>query len=175
MPTRSPMPKSDADLIPRENLIVTTYKVQPHRPALRKRRASLPHHVYFITKCLLVPDMKALVIPACAEILINSIIWARDAGWWRILGFTVMPDHYHLIVGLGEIKSLSDAIAGVSKYTARNINQYIGRTGSLWEEGFYDHMLRGRGDFDNILEYTHRNPVKKGLIEMSVAKTSWSS
>ena len=80
-----------------------------------------------------------------------------------------MPDHYHLILGLGEIKSLSDAIAGVSKYTARRINEHLVRQGALWEEGFYDHMLRDRKDFDGVLTYTHWNPVEGGLVEVPEA------
>ena len=149
--------------------MVTFRKEEPHRSDLREGRVSLPYHAYFITKCLAVPGEETLSIPACAEIVIDSIIWARDAGWWRILGFCVMPNHYHLIVGLGEIKSLSDAIAGVNKFTARTINQHMKRKGSLWEEGFYDHMIRDRGDFEDILEYTHRNPVEKGLVEIPEA------
>ena len=39
----------------------------------------------------------------------------------------------------------------------------------LWEEGFYDHRIRDRGDFEDILEYTHRNPVEKGLVEIPEA------
>jgi len=124
----------------------------------------LPDHAYFITKCLFVPGTDTLVISACAESVITSLIWARGAGWWRILGFVVMPDHYHLILVLGEVKTLSDAIAGVSKYTARRINEHVGRRGTLWEEGFYDHMLRDREDFDGVLTYTHWNPVERWLM-----------
>ena len=53
----------------------------PHRSALRRGRISLPDHAYFITKCSLVPGTDTLVIPACAEIVITSLVWARDAGW----------------------------------------------------------------------------------------------
>jgi REP element-mobilizing transposase RayT len=113
---------------------------------------------------MLMPNADVLVIPACAEIVINSLIWARDKDWWRILGFVIMPDHYHLIFGLGAVKTLSDVIAGISKYTARRINEYLGKHGSLWEEGFYDHILRDREDFDGILKYTHWNPVERGLV-----------
>jgi REP element-mobilizing transposase RayT len=129
----------------------------------------LPDHAYFITKCLFAPTTDTLVIPACAGIVITSLIWARDAGWWRILGFVIMPDHYHLILVLGEVKTLSDAIAGVSKYTARHINEHMGRRGTLWEEGFYDHMLRDREDFDRVLTYTHWNPVERGLVDVPEA------
>jgi REP element-mobilizing transposase RayT len=109
--------------------------------------------------------MDALVHPCCAEILIQSFLWARDRKWFRILGFVVMPNHYHLGLGLRSEKSLSEAISSIDKYSARNINQALGRTGPLWEEGFYEHAIRDRRDFDDILAYMHGNPVQGGLCE----------
>lgn len=135
----------------------------PHRSALRKGRRSIPGQAYFLTKCIGARGAKDLMRPACADIVVNSFIETQGMGWWRLLGFAVMPDHYHLIVGLGNVKSLSDAVAGVSKFTARRVNPLLGRDGAFWEEGFYDHMIRMRSDFDRILAYVHNNPVVAGL------------
>lgn len=134
----------------------------PHRSALRKGRVSLPNQAYFITKCALLP---VLGKGDCAEIVVQSLLWARDAGWWRILGFAVMPDHYHLAMALGEAKDLSYVMYSIDRFTATQMNKLLGRTGSLWEEGFYDHAIRDRRDFDDILEYIHSNPVAAGLAE----------
>lgn len=135
---------------------------KPHRSDLRKGRVSLVDQAYFITKCLGCP---VLTLPECAEILIGSFMWARNNYWWRILGFIIMPNHYHLLVGLGETKSLSEAMYSVDRYTASRINRFLGRQGNLWEEGFYDHAIRDRRDFDDILDYFHNNPLEAGLIE----------
>ncbi len=137
----------------------------PHRSALRRGRHSVPGRAYFLTKCTLFPDTEDLIQQACAEVVINSLIWAASEEWIRILGFVIMPDHYHLNLGLGKKKTLSQVMESIGKFTARQINQHLGREGTFWEEGFYDHMIRNRQEFDRILEYIHNNPVAAGLVE----------
>lgn len=74
-----------------------------------------------------------------------------------------MPVHYHIIVGLSSPKALSDIMASIDKYTARRINKFLGRKGTLWQDGFYEHMVRDREDYDGILAYVHNNAVEAGL------------
>jgi REP element-mobilizing transposase RayT len=138
---------------------------RPYRSALRKGRRSLPNHAYFLTKCTLVPGTDVLARPDCAEIVIGSLTWALEQSWFRILGFVVMPDHYHVNIGLGVRKTLSQVMESIGKYTARRINKLLGQEGSFWEEGFYDHLIRNREDFGKILEYVHNNSVMAGLVE----------
>jgi REP element-mobilizing transposase RayT len=97
--------------------------------------------------------------------IIDSLLWARDNEWWRILGFVVMPTHYHLTFGLGDKKTLSEAMYSVDRFTASRLNSILGRSGQFWEEGFYDHAIRDRVDFDGILAYIHNNPVSAGLVD----------
>lgn len=125
----------------------------------------MPGKAYFITKCALVPEDPILTKPGCADVVVDALLWARNSGWWRVLGFVVMPDHYHAALALGNTKSLSDAMWSIGKYTAARINRLLGRTGGLWEEGFYDHLIRDRDDFDEVLKYVHENPVAAGLVE----------
>ena len=127
----------------------------------------MPGQAYFITKCAL---DRVLTTDDCAELVIASFLWARDNAWWRILGFVVMPDHYHLAICLLGTKTLSEVLHSISRFTANRINANLGRSGPVWEEGFYDHAIRDRVDFDGILAYMHDNPVKAVLTE---AADSW--
>jgi len=144
------------------------YMGQPSRTShssdLRKGRISLAGHIYFITKCASHTVGNALAVPECAELVISSLMCARDKGWWRILGFTIMPDHYHALIGLTGAR-LSSIMASVDKYTARRINERLRRQGSFWQDGFYEHLVRDRKDYDDILSYIHNNPVQAGLAQ----------
>jgi len=135
------------------------------RSALRKGRFSAPNNAYFITKCIYDRKQALLSKPACAEILIQAFLYGREQGWYRMLGFVIMPDHYHLIIALGQTKSLKQVMSSINKFAARRINIALKRSGRFWEEGFYDHQIRDRRDFDSILEYVHNNPVTAGLVQ----------
>ena len=137
----------------------------PHRSSLRKGRMSLPGCAYFITKCVEDYDTKVLARPGCAGIVIESLEWLANENIAHICGLVVMPNHYHTVVGLGEVKSLQGIMESIGKYTARRINRILGRSGSFWEEGFHDHLIRDRQDFEDILLYMHYNPVRAGLVE----------
>ena len=101
----------------------------------------------------------------CAEIVINSLKWLHDTHLIRLCGFVIMPNHYHVILGLGKKKTLSEVMENTNKYSARQINKFLKRRGRFWEEGFYDHCMHSRADFEKFLFYVHSNPVKAGLIE----------
>jgi REP element-mobilizing transposase RayT len=100
----------------------------------------------------------------CAEVVIRAFAWSRDQGWCRLLGFVVMPDHYHLIIALGEVKTLDRLLSTINRFSAKQINDILGSSGAFWEEGYYDHQIRDRTDFDAILGYVHDNPVADGLV-----------
>jgi REP element-mobilizing transposase RayT len=136
------------------------------RSELRKGRVSVAGGSYFLTKCLLDRGLDTFSRAGFAEILIDSFVWARDQGWYRLLGFVVMPDHYHLVIGLGERKPLDRVMQSLNRFTAGQVNEALDRSGMLWEEGYYDHLLRDRRDFDAVLEYVHNNPVEAGLVEL---------
>lgn len=145
---------------------------RPRQAALRKGRVSLPNQCYFITKCTLPHMGPFLAEPGAAEIVANCLLWARDHAWWRILGFCIMPGHYHMAVALGTTKTLSEAVAGVDKFTATQANRLLSRQGGFWEAGYYDHAIRDRRDLDTILEYMHQNPVVAALADRA---ESWDS
>ena len=144
---------------------MTKQQIPPHSAALRKGRRSIPGWPYFITKRSSAPEIDYLIRPECAHLVIESFLWAAQQNWWINLGFVVMPDHYHMILGLGNVKTLSEAIGSVDRFVARRINALIGAEGRFWQEGFYDHAIRNRKEFDPILTYVHNNPVKAGLVE----------
>jgi putative transposase len=86
-----------------------------------------------------------------------------------------MPDHVHLLIGLGESKSLSRSMADFSKFTAAKINLIRLRDGSIWQKGFYDRRIRRSAEkCPELLEYIHQNPVRKGLCS-NVSEWSWST
>ena len=147
---------------------------------LRKGRYSEAGRAYFVTKCVLKRDQRPLARSDCARQVIDSFMWARDRGWFQILGFVIMPDHYHLVLGLGEVLPLDAMMRRLNSYLAHEITRMLGSPGNFRQRGFYEHAIRDRQDFDVILAYVHRNRVEAGLVEepenwpWSTAHPTWA-
>ena len=48
--------------------------------------------------------------------------------------------------------------------SAHTINKMIGRSGPLWDEESFDHVLRSWESWEEKREYIRQNPVRAGLV-----------
>lgn len=76
--------------------------------------------------------------------------------------YCVMPDHVHLMViltGRHGDRPLQDIIGRLKSYTDHLYRQQTGLR--LWQEGYYDHVIRSQADFDAAAEYIRTNPARR--------------
>ena len=76
----------------------------------------------------------------------------------------VMPDHVHFVLKLQD-GGLSEGIARFSLLSTQRIHEIVTTRGPVWQDGFYDHALRGERSLNAYLLYMARNPVRAGLVE----------
>jgi REP element-mobilizing transposase RayT len=82
----------------------------------------------------------------------------------------VMPDHVHLLfTAIRDTKGWTFALPEIMKAikgcSARSINKLSGRTGPVWQDESFDHVLRGDESLRETIEYIRQNPVRKGLVQ----------
>lgn len=131
----------------------------PGYSALRIFRESKPNAEYFLTINLAMrgrglerQQLTAAVIGQCDRL--------EAENHWLVRTATVMPDHLHLLVRMGESISLEDCI----KLLKGRLSPCL-RTRSLrWQDGFYEHQLRRADDVLPIFLYIYLNPYRAGLI-----------
>jgi len=80
----------------------------------------------------------------------------------------IMPDHTHLLFTAlrdadGWTYALPEILRAIKGASARSINKLIGRTGPVWQDESFDHVLRGNEGLLETVEYIRQNPVRKGL------------
>ena len=88
-----------------------------------------------------------------------------------------MPDHCHLLLtplrkSDGWNYSLPEIMHAVKGASARRINVLLGRSGAVWQEEFFHHVLRSNESLAEKVEYVCRNPVRAGLVA-SVGEYPW--
>lgn len=118
---------------------------------------------YFLTFC--VRGRRALFVED--ELVTLTLAQFRQAAAlhrFAILAYCLMPDHAHLLVE--GLDSRSDLRRFASAAKQRSGAAYALRCGGpLWQEGFYDRVLRRSEDVQVVARYVLANPVRAGLVD----------
>lgn len=129
----------------------------PHARNLRKGRQSERARVYLVTTVTLnrTPWFRDL---SNARRLVRALMEAQERRLADTLAYTVMPDHLHWLLVLGEVRDLSRVVGGVKSLSAHRIGQRV------WQPGFHDHALRRDEDLVAVARYVLANPLRAGLV-----------
>ncbi len=99
--------------------------------------------------------------PATRDTFLRSLEQTRTRYDFDILGYVVMPEHVHLLVGepydrnVPLFKSLQSLKLSVSKRLAQR---------PFWQTRYYDFNVLSHDKRVEKLHYMHRNPVTRGLV-----------
>ena len=80
-----------------------------------------------------------------------------------VFGYCLMPDHVHLLVGPVPGCDLVTFVGQFKNLTQRAFWR-LGRRGKIWQQSFWDHLLRAEEDVAVVLSYILNNPVRAGLV-----------
>lgn len=108
-----------------------------------------------------------------AALLLDTLNFIRMDGT-LLLAFAIMPDHLHALLAPGDNTTISRVVQSIKGYSARQINARRDRTGQLWQQGFYDRVIRDDVQMEATISYIHANPVTEGLSPTPEAYL-WSS
>ncbi|MGD9929865.1 MAG: transposase [Mangrovibacterium sp.] len=84
--------------------------------------------------------------------------------------YAIMPNHVHWVFELfrkdqeGNPVYLQDLLQSVKRFSARQINMTLNRTGALWQKESFDTTIRDERHLHHAIRYTLNNPVKAGLV-----------
>ncbi|MCE0557345.1 transposase [Motilimonas sp. E26] len=100
-----------------------------------------------------------------ARLLINSMAKADHERLCSTLAFVVMPDHFHWVIQLADLSTLSQLVGRVKREISYLLHQRGLCRGSIWQHGFYDHAIRNENDLLPICRYVVANPLRAGLVK----------
>jgi putative transposase len=128
----------------------------------RLPRLDLPNATYFVsvTTAKMLPWFNE---PALATAL-SRLIYAEREKSILLHAFVVMPDHYHLVATLLGDHRIPVVVGRINSLSAKQVNAYQGRVGSIWARRFYDHVIRNEDDFQECISYVHDNPRTAGFV-----------
>jgi putative transposase len=98
------------------------------------------------------------------KILLQDI----DLFWtcWNIPkpdAWVILPDHFHIIIKIDD-SNISDVMHRFKITYSRRFRQKYG-PGKVWQNRFWDHIIRNQDDMNRHLDYIHYNPVKHSIVK----------
>jgi REP element-mobilizing transposase RayT len=94
-----------------------------------------------------------------------------------------MPNHVHMLFQVNpnttarnEVSSyitsqnrvsgyiVTEILQNLKKYSSKESNKILKRTGQFWHHESYDHVVRSEIEFERIVNYIAQNPVKAHLV-----------
>jgi putative transposase len=107
--------------------------------------------------------------PAARDLFEDALQKAHLCYRFDVIGYVVMPEHVHLLVGEPRVELLSAALQGLKLSVVRRVRQR-----PFWQPRYYDFNVFTAGKRFEKLHYMHANPVKRGLV-VNPEDWLWSS
>lgn len=112
--------------------------------------------------------------PDCA-VLVSGALEHFDDERYELAGYVVMPNHVHALFRPFEGHNLKDILHSWKSFTAKKINALLSRRGSLWQEEYWDRIVRNERHLLACLCYMKINPVIAGLREgQYILRIKWN-
>jgi REP element-mobilizing transposase RayT len=132
------------------------------RPPRVRGFSCVGRYRYFLTFCTFDRTTVFTDPNVVAMVLEHFRRTSRSRGF-AILAYCFMPDRVHLLV---EATACDASLKPLAKTLKQGTGQmWARRTGRrLWQEGYYDRVLRDGDDPRTIARYILANPVRAGLV-----------
>jgi REP element-mobilizing transposase RayT len=147
---------------------------QASRLSEYSRRRHLAHFqlsdgYYFVT--FTTYDRQRL-LPSSKDCAFNAIrFW--DNKKYVLFAVVVLDDHVHIVINPKE--ALSKIMHSMKSFTAHEINKLLNRKGRVWQDEYYDRVIRDEDEFCEKINSIANNPVKANLTEEVEEQTGHSS
>ena len=118
----------------------------------------------FDTESLSLQQLELLIEenPELAEIVVGALHHFRGERY-QLYSWCVMPNHVHVIFKPFEQFELNSVVHSWKRFSSRQINIAMGRTGELWQREYYDRLIRDEDELERAINYVIENPGKAGL------------
>jgi len=110
--------------------------------------------------------------PRIADVVAKAIEFFDEERYW-LFAWTVMPNHVHIVLTLGDGATIDRVMHSIKAYTAKEANRVLGREGSFWQADYFDRSIRDREHLERCMRYVENNPVKAGLRDWRWVGAYW--
>ena len=92
---------------------------------------------------------------------------------YELRAWVIMPNHVHVLFKV-DTTPMSKIVESWKKFTCNRTNEILGRSGSQWEEDYWDTFMRDAAHELKTWRYIENNPTKAFLVR-DPKEWPWSS
>ncbi len=118
------------------------------------------NYIYFIT---VFTYQKQKVLLKNPELFLNVIRKVKDNHPVDYHAWVVLPDHFHVIIRPLKLTPAEIIHDFKLSYGAFFRKECGIKSCKLWQDRYWDHVIRNQNDLKKHIDYIHYNPVKHGL------------
>jgi 1-hydroxy-2-methyl-2-(E)-butenyl 4-diphosphate synthase len=152
----------------KKSILLEQITKEKHRAGSRDASDSLRNlhaEIQTLTETIIEPALhgadgpQPLADPAVADMMVQALKHF-DGDRYDLLAWSVMPNHVHALITPHEGQELENILQAMKTHTAKEANRMLGKSGTFWQEEYYDHIVRDGEDLKHQLGYILRNPQK---------------
>ena len=133
------------------------------RPGRLKSFPYIGKYSYFLTFCTF-DRREAFTDVEPVEYVHSEILRTCAEREFEVTAGVFMPDHLHMVVrGLTDRSNLKSGMKLARQRSAHTFRIRVG--GSLWQDGYFDHIIRDADDERERVRYIVQNPLQAHLCE----------
>jgi len=91
-----------------------------------------------------------------------NLIFALVASHPETIAACLMPNHLHWLIA--DAKEMVTSVGRLKSYST-TVAWHQGHCGRLWQQSFWDHVLRKDEEISKVARYIIENPVREGLAQ----------
>jgi putative transposase len=152
----------------------------------RRGRTNLSEEIFYFVTTTITSWANVFIEDRYCDILIRNIKHYQERYRFTVLGYVIMPSHFHWIVEVNpKCGTISDIMRDIKKYSAWDLMEALAQDGKrdlshlfaraaqafprhhrkFWMSRFDDEVVRNQQMFWARLKYIHNNPVEAGIVE----------
>ena len=125
------------------------------------RRYHREGNIYFITS---VTYERKPVLVDNIDLLWTGFGAVNDKSAFNMMAWVILPDHFHIVIDPKQ-HDISNILQRIKMSFAalwrKRMNLVCGR---VWQNRFWDHIIRDQEDLNRHIDYIHFNPVKHRYV-----------
>ena len=126
-------------------------------------RHRLPHirldgAIYFVTWRL---GARQADLSESERDCVVSAIRHFDDTRYALHAYVIMNDHVHVLVQPTADHRLEEILRSWKSFTANRLRQVSGRRGAVWQDEYFDRVIRDNAEYEQKRDYILNNPQKR--------------